>query len=198
MLRPSQNGELYCVFKVLAHSGDQDSIQLKIYGGKDPKPAWDYDYGSDGNGYIVKNSDPDNPVSKVVIDAEVGDLVKFVVNGETGAYTFTVEKENQLAFFNWSTPFKVLCSAGTDFYEADAESAGEGTYRATLNFNKSDEMTCQISILDMVEFYFYNFDNTGKLLFAGPYMNGSEYVKASGKTSLTITVNRNSGTIAFE
>ena len=50
----------------------------------------------------------------------------------------------------------------------------------------------------MVEFYFYNFDNTGKLLFAGPYMNGSEYVKASGKTSLTITVNRNSGTIAFE
>ena len=198
MLRPSQNGELYCVFKVPAHSGDQDSIQLKIYGGKDPKPAWDYDYGSDGNGYIVKNSDPDNPVSKVVIDAEVGDLVKFVVNEETGAYTFTVEKENQLAFFNWSTPFKVLCSTGTDFYEAEAESAGEGTYRATLNFNKSDEMTCQISILDMVEFYFYNFDNTGKLLFAGPYMNGSEYVKASGKTSLTITVNRNSGTIAFE
>ena len=199
ILRPKSNGTLFAIFRIAAQPqyAEDGVVELKIYGGKPPKPEWQYDYGSDGNGHIVKNN-VDDPVAKVTFNANVGDLVRFIVNEETGAYTVEVEKTNELAFFDWSTPFKVLCIADNDFYEVNSEMVSEGIYRAVINFNNQNETTCKICILDMVNLYFYGFNNTGKITFIGPFMSGNQYVKPEGKTTLTITVNRTAGTIAFE
>ena len=197
ILRPTSNGKRQCIFRVPAHNNSSEPIKMKIYGGKAPNPAWTYDYGVDGNDHIAKNN-PDDPVAKIVFDADVGDLVRFIVNEETGEYTVEVAKNNELAYFDWSTQFKVMCSSSTDFFEGNAELASDGTYKATINFNRQEEMTFELSIFDMGNFYFYKFDNTGKIIFAGPYMEGCQYVKEYGKTSLTVTINRLAGTITFE
>ena len=99
-------------------------------------------------------------------------------------------------------PEEVLKEAAEEMldYRGCGMSVMEMSHRSKVydNIIKEAEITCKITIMDMVNFYFYEFDNTGKITFAGAYMVGSQYVKPEGKTSLTISVNRAEGRITLE
>ena len=195
-----------CIFRVTKEQVYFPSGEVHFKLTNDPD-TWEYSYGTNDNIHIGKQSNGVT-MNDIVFNGSIGDLVQFTVNVETGGYyifNFTANNVKDTGSMDWNTVPSIVCSLKGNLEVSIAcTQTGVGAFTCTFDIDSQyvdQEVEAKFFIIDNANYYWYGADAEDNIQFAGAYFVPTGYgtfLKASGKSSVTVTLDYDAGTVVVE